>query len=99
MAVAASRRGVPLISLSPYTPASRDREAAVAAAGGASGRWSERAAGDANSRVEPPEPSSISAKKILPSLWNKEGLGAWRKDLDPPPVSEGAPGDVPMADV
>lgn len=47
---------------------------------------------DANDRVEPPEPVVTLATKLLPSLWNKDGLGAWRIDLDPPPVPE----DVPM---
>jgi hypothetical protein len=40
---------------------------------------------DANNRVEPAEPVSTSGTKLLPSRWNKDGLGAWRMDLDPPP--------------
>ena len=40
---------------------------------------------DANNRVLPPEPASTSGLKLLPSLWNKDGLGAWRMDLDPVP--------------
>ena len=46
---------------------------------------------DANDRLEPPEPSVTLATKLLPTLWNKDGLGAWRKDLDPPPASAPAP--------
>eukprot|EP00966_Prymnesium_polylepis_P113976 2634354-Prymnesium_polylepis.1 len=53
---------------------------------------------DANTRVEPPEPTHTQAVKLLPSLWNKDGLGAWRLDLDEPPVSEGVSGDAPMPD-
>ena len=40
---------------------------------------------DANGRVEPAEASKTEAVKLLPSLWNKDGLRAWRMDLDPPP--------------
>jgi hypothetical protein len=41
---------------------------------------------DANNRVNPPEPISVLACKLLPcSLWNKDRLGAWRVDLDHPP--------------
>jgi hypothetical protein len=39
---------------------------------------------DANDRVHPPEPITVEGCKLLPSLWNKDGLGAWRFDLDPP---------------
>ena len=53
---------------------------------------------DANDRVTPPEPVSTSGTKLMPSLWNKDSLGAWRFDLDPPPVSDAVPVDVPMAD-
>ena len=41
---------------------------------------------DANDRVLPPEPVSVSGSKLLPSRWNKDGVGAWRLDLDPPPA-------------
>jgi hypothetical protein len=50
---------------------------------------------DANDRVEPPEEAKSQPVKLLPSLWNKDCLGAWRFDLDPPPV----PDDVPMPEV
>ena len=46
---------------------------------------------DANSRVEPPEHVSTSGTKLLPSLWNKDSLGAWRIDLDPPPEPTAEP--------
>ena len=46
---------------------------------------------DANDRVQPAEPVSTSATKLLPSRWNKDGVGAWRMDLDPPPVAVSAP--------
>ena len=53
---------------------------------------------DANDRVVPPEPVSISGTKLLPSLWNKDGLYAWRMDLDPPPPSDDAsPSATPAA--
>ena len=39
-----------------------------------------------NDRVEPPEKAITLPVKLLPSLWNKDCLGAWRFDLDPPPV-------------
>ena len=42
---------------------------------------------DANDRLDIPEPVVTLAVKLLPSLWNKDGLGAWRFDLDPPPVA------------
>ena len=50
---------------------------------------------DENNRVEPPEPVSTSGTKLLPSLWNKDSLRAWRLDLDPPPEPTGTP-DVPI---
>jgi hypothetical protein len=40
---------------------------------------------DANDRVEPAEKVSTSGQKLLPTMWNKDGVGAWRMDLDPPP--------------
>ena len=43
---------------------------------------------DANDRVSPPEPVSESGAKLLPSKWNKDDVGAWRMDLDPPPEAE-----------
>ena len=42
---------------------------------------------DANhiaSRLEPAEPSIELGCKLLPSKWNKDDVGAWRMDLDPP---------------
>ena len=45
---------------------------------------------DANDRVSPPEPVSSSGCKLLPSLWNKDGVGAWRFDLDPPLADQNA---------
>ena len=41
---------------------------------------------DANDRVEPPEPSETEGCKLLPFKWNKDDVGAWRMDLDPPPL-------------
>ena len=38
------------------------------------------------SYVEPPEQASTSGSKLLPSLWNKDGIGAWRMDLDALPI-------------
>ena len=46
---------------------------------------------DANDRVEPPEKAITLPVKLLPSLWNKDCLGAWRFDLDPPPVRTAEP--------
>jgi hypothetical protein len=46
---------------------------------------------DANDRVEPPEKAVTLPVRLLPSLWNKDGLGAWRFDLDPPPVPTAEP--------
>ena len=43
---------------------------------------------DANDRVTPPEPVSVCGCKLLPSKWNKDDVGAWRMDLDPPPETE-----------
>lgn len=40
---------------------------------------------DANDRVAPPEPSKVEGCKLLPTMWNRDGVGAWRFDLDPPP--------------
>ena len=45
---------------------------------------------DANDRVSPPEPMTTSGCKLLPSKWNKDGVGAWRFDLDPPSVESAA---------
>ena len=42
---------------------------------------------DANDRVEPAEPVHLMPTKLLPSHWNKDGLGAWRIDLDTTPES------------
>ena len=41
---------------------------------------------DANDRLEPKEPVHTLATKLLPSLWNKDGVGACQLDLDPPPL-------------
>lgn len=38
---------------------------------------------DANDRVSPPERVHTLACKLLPTKWNKDGVGAWRMDLDP----------------
>ena len=43
---------------------------------------------DPNPRIEPPEKCQDLPTKLMPSLWNKDCLGAWRKDLDPPPDPE-----------
>ena len=56
----------------PYTTFPKGKSATI--------RW------DANAKVEPPEPVHTRATKLLPSLWNKDGVGAWRMDLDPPPL-------------
>jgi hypothetical protein len=56
----------------PYTSFPKGKSATV--------RW------DANPRVTPPEPVSTSGCKLLPSKWNKDDVGAWRMDLDPPGV-------------
>jgi hypothetical protein len=40
---------------------------------------------DANDRVAPPEPIKVEGCKLLPTMWNRDGVGAWRFDLDPPP--------------
>ena len=46
---------------------------------------------------------STSGTKLLPSLWNKDSLGAWRIDLDPPreptaePERRGDPREEPIA--
>ena len=50
---------------------------------------------DANDRLDIPEPVLTLPIKLLPSLWNKDGLGAWRFDLDPLPVPVPTPDDPP----
>ena len=70
----------------PYKDFPREKSAMVA--------W------DANDRVEPVEEAHTQPVKLLTTLWNKDGLGAWRFDLDPPPVPTAepeAPREAPIA--
>ena len=52
---------------------------------------------DANDRVEPAEKVSTSGQKPLPTLWNRDGVGAWRMDLDPPPITTPLPVPAPLS--
>jgi hypothetical protein len=61
----------------PYTTFPKGKSATV--------RW------DANPRLMPPEPVTTSGCKLLPTKWNQDSVGAWRMDLDPPPVQEHSP--------
>ena len=56
----------------PYTTFPKGKSATI--------RW------DANDRVSPPEPVTTTGCKLLPTKWNKDGVGAWRFDLDPSPA-------------
>ena len=46
---------------------------------------------DANDRLQPHEKEHVQAVKLLPSMWNRDGIGAWRMDLEPPPSRNPTP--------